>query len=246
MSKPFCAITWGYVLERQAFIPVRCDQWQCDYCRRIKSLRLAQRAVAGMAKMIGQPAFWTLTLPGHMKSVSFAYKVLPTNWDNLRKRIQRTTAKLYYFAVVEGQRHRNGMPHFHILCDVRLSSKKGDAAEERALKAHALKCGFGYQCDVKSVDGNGVLYYVAKYVSKADTNMPKGFRRVRTSQDWPPLPEFEASGTLLQWSMHETFEQWTNYLSQATGLHRLELQGDFMATVDELSKGRETMGVRLE
>lgn len=244
--KTFCAITWGYVLETGQFVPVRCDQWSCDYCRKIKSLRLAQRAVLGVRDMSGVPMFWTLTMPGHINSVSFAYKVLPKNWDTFRKRVQRQAPNFYYFAVVEGQPRRGGMPHFHILSDASLSSKQTLSAERRALKDYAVASGFGYQCSLENVNDAKILNYVSKYVSKSDRAMPKAFRRVRVSRDWPEVPEYTPAGTLISWDFHATLKQWINYLCQASGVYPDDLLETFGQTVDRLSKGHETSGNRLE
>lgn len=124
---------------------------------------------------------------GSIKTKEYAYKRLPILWKRARMFMQRWVKehgkpgeKWEYLAVVEGQPHRNNMPHFHVISSCKCPIR---------IKDFAVKRGFGYQAKEKPIDGNGAADYVAKYVTKGDAGMPKGFRRCRPSQGWTKLPE---------------------------------------------------------
>jgi len=87
--------------------------------------------------------------------------------------------KWEYCAFVEGQPERDDMPHFHII-----STRKCP----KRIKDVAVWNGFGHQAKQKRVNSGGAAFYVAKYASKQASNTPRGFRRVRTSSGWTPLP----------------------------------------------------------
>lgn len=110
---------------------------------------------------------------------SEAYEDIPKMWDSLRKDMQRKGDGWTYLAFVEGQPRRGGMPHFHII---------SMAQSPYRLKDLAFHHGFGYQAKEVKIEGQRAASYVAKYASKGDKAIPKGFRRVRASQDWAKLP----------------------------------------------------------
>ncbi len=41
-------------------------------------------------------------------------------------------------------------------------------------------------------------WYVAKYASKSDPSIPRGFRRCRASRDWAKLPEVKLAAYLVK------------------------------------------------
>jgi len=145
---------------------------------------------------------------------AFAYSILPKLWDTLRKHIQRTIAnsgsgeKWAYLAFVEGQPKRNHMPHFHILSSVPFPGR---------IKDYAATHGFGYQALEKPVDGIGAAEYVAKYVSKGDAGMPKGFRRCRPSTGWAKLSKPKSKGLLTPRKGERDWEFWVR-VSDETGV----------------------------
>lgn len=108
-----------------------------------------------------------------------AYEDIPKMWDRLRKDLQRQYDGWTYLAFVEGQPKRGAMPHFHII-----SMEKSPYR----LKDLAFHHGFGYQAKEIKIESPQAAQYVAKYASKGDKSIPKGFRRVRASQDWAKLP----------------------------------------------------------
>jgi len=137
-------------------------------------------------------------MSGKIRSRKFAYSILPKLWDTLRKALQRAFGgKWSYIAFVEGQPKRSGMPHFHVI-----SLRKAPAR----LKDMAVKAGFGHQAREKHIDGKGAAYYVSKYASKGDQFMPSKFRRCRTSQDWPKLPDYEGEAYLVPSKKESTLD----------------------------------------
>lgn len=116
---------------------------------------------------------------GGYKKASDAYEDIPRMFDSLRKFMRREHDEWTYLAFVEGQPKRGGMPHFHIISMF--------AAPYR-LKDLAWHYGFGYQAKEILIESPQAAQYVAKYASKGDKSIPKGFRRVRASQDWEKLP----------------------------------------------------------
>lgn len=161
-------------------VRLACDQWKCDSCRKVLSYRHATRVRYGIALWPDEAYFWTLTLPGHIKNAYFGFHVLKHAWKNLRQTVQRYYGEFQYAAFVEIHPKRTGIAHFHI---VSLCPCPG------RIKDVAIHSGFGHQATEALVEGREAAYYVAKYTSKQGAQMPKGFRRVRYSRDWPSLPD---------------------------------------------------------
>ena len=91
-----------------------------------------------------------------------------------------------YLAFTEGQANRQGMPHFHVLSDRLPSAPRNAQGHVTKHNIHdwAHKLGFGYEADVQTISSSKAAAYVSKYASKGDPAIPKGFRRVRASQNW--------------------------------------------------------------
>lgn len=73
------------------------------------------------------------------------------------------------------------MPHFHIITT---------AKPWKRVKDIAWYAGFGHQAEAVIVTGPKAASYVAKYATKQNPATPKGFRRVRKSNDIAPLPPY--------------------------------------------------------
>lgn len=125
-------------------------------------------------------------MSGKIRSKDYAYSILPRLWNTFRQIIQRALSNgsevrvtWQYFAFVEGQPKRNHMPHLHIV--------SMDASPAR-IKDIAVRAGFGYQAKAEKVSSSKAAEYVAKYASKGDAGMPRGFRRIRPSKRWTKDP----------------------------------------------------------
>jgi hypothetical protein len=128
----------------------------------------------------------TLTLGSGYKDVPRAYKALRGLWDRMRKALSREDAEWQYCAFVEGQPHRQSMPHLHILlnfCPTACTGKHGTITRH-ATHGFAHKMGWGFEAELKPVESLQAGDYIAKYLSKGSGIVPKNFRRVRVSREW--------------------------------------------------------------
>ena len=154
---------------------------------------------------------------------------LLTTW---RTYATRHNQKWYYVQVTE--RQKRGHPHSHILTTFSppntIMGKKGgwktDAqghsiwVEKDALRSSyvlnsCVNAGLGNQYDISRVQSvEGASRYVAKYLFKPTiftTTWPKGWKRVRYSQEFPQIPEKETEAFILM-----TREDWRKLARLAT------------------------------
>jgi len=193
-------------------VSLRCGLWSCQYCQIINARIWASRTKLQFAD---GGHFITLTQPGTVKSVKRAYQLLPKQWDTFRKTIQRECPDRWiYIAFVEGQPKRMYMPHFHIICNRPPMDRTGRQSLNTALVNMAVRSGFGYQAKYKAVVSGEAAAYVSKYASKDAPNMPKGFRRVRTSQGFPDLPLLPNAGLIFP----KPSEKLTEYIMRVSDL----------------------------
>jgi len=161
-------------------VRLSCNQWKCPYCSHVLAWRWSCRVRYGIDLWNLDTFHWTLTLPGEIYSSNFAFKVLKSAWDNLRKQCQRKLPYFHYASFVEIHPHRSGIAHLHVVtmhwCPGRI-------------KDFAHHAGFGYEATETTISGMRAALYVAKYTSKQGQGMPRRFRRVRLSQSWPKLPK---------------------------------------------------------
>lgn len=178
-----CVGTYGVTRIGDVF-PVRCGSWDCDVCAKINALHWAIKVRQGIKELTAKGEeirFWTITLKG-IKTPEYAFKILPHAWDKLRNRIQydcrKSNKRFVYCAFVE--LHKTEIPHFHVITTLTYS--------EREARKLATASGFGHQLKVeKARSAGGLAWYISKYTSKSSgkANMPKNFRRVRHSEDFP-------------------------------------------------------------
>jgi hypothetical protein len=167
----------------------RCKSWSCDYCAEILKEDWIHQAARGSSLITSEGQelqFVTLTSRGYAtpnKSVYF----FKENFPKLRKRIadktnafQHSTGhKFAYFCVPE--RHKSGVLHAHMIVATHVCAKS-------IWKRDAHETGFGYIIDIQEmITPLLAAEYVSKYLHKGigAEVWPKGFRRVRHSQNWP-------------------------------------------------------------
>lgn len=186
-----CAGSIGYDLKTRRFFLIGCGRWDCPECAPKVAAHWADRARFGLEVFAseGKTAhFVTLTQPGSIKTPEFAYSIMRSQWDKLRRKFP--DKELFsYLTFVEQHPKRKLIPHLHLLTtiDWKLSDWKN----------YAPSAGWGVIVHMKTI-GEGskkthipikvASFYVSKYVAKGDLSkvgMPKGFRRVRASQNWP-------------------------------------------------------------
>lgn len=176
----------NHVAVKAVIFRPRCKMWSCPVCGRANAWLWAFRAEHGAHTLYDAGktiSFATIT--SHEKlTPQQTWWVAPRAWMKLQARIRRAAGPYEYYSVPEEQ--GSGDMHFHMLITVALG--------ERWWKDNARECGFGYQNDEKEVwKEGGVTRYVVKYLGKSleITTMPPRTRRVRTSRNWPKLPERE-------------------------------------------------------
>lgn len=227
-----CPIFYAFN-HRGELCPVSCGQWSCEQCAKKLAGKWAWRTRLEVATWKRPGYMLTLTVRGYIKDVEYAYKMLPKWFDTFRKTMQRNThGKWFYIAFVEGQyKTRDGMPHFHIISrkkpEIRehvMDGKKWAKNEDGTYKYRivrfkdlAWRCGFGFEADLQTVSDSKAAYYVSKYASKIDPLTPKGFRRVRTSEGWHELPEFEGEGLIIK-KQGESITEYLLRVHELTGL----------------------------
>ena len=198
------------------FFHPRCGMWNCPACGEINAYKAVRRAAIGEQVIIdaGMKLDF-ITVTSHEKLTPTAsLAVLPKAWNKLNIRIKRelTGLTIEYFTVPE--QHKDGRWHMHGLTTAKLPRKWW--------KDNARECGLGYQSDVQEVsDLGGVAPYIGKYMTKMlqNTNLPKHFRRIRTSKGWPKLPNVEPlEGWQVMTIPHEASLQSETDTYQAAGI----------------------------
>lgn len=178
----------------------RCKQWSCDYCAELNRDYWIHQAARGTLLLLSEGQrlqFVTLTSRGYATPAKSLY-FFSQNWPKLRKRIAHQTEiwspftgiNWAYFLIPE--RHKSGVLHAHLIAATHLDG-------QRWYKDNAYQTGFGYQADVKpDIDSLKAAYYAAKYLHKGTgaEDWPKGFMRVRHSQNWPIAKEQPLEGWL--------------------------------------------------
>lgn len=84
--------------------------------------------------------------------------------------------------------------------------------DKRWYKDNAYASGFGYQAHVEVLEAvEYSVSYVAKYLGKdvVHDHWPKGFRRVRTSRNWPKPDKLTVPGW--EYSSHHDESAWFEY-----------------------------------
>lgn len=147
--------------------------------------------------------FWTMTMPGKVRTAEYGFEILPDMWGKFREIMRILRKDWSYVAFVEGQPHRYDMPHFHMIslekCPFRL-------------KDLAVACGFGHQATDEVVTDKKAAHYIAKYVTKQSPVTPKGFHRVRCSEDWPELPPLMRPPLIIK----KRGEFWLDYFTRVS------------------------------
>jgi len=193
-------VGWDYGAKRALITHANCDTWECPECAQRMKQRWLMRAEMGARRIINDYDFLDfVTLTSHEKNRSFdsSYCVWQKAWPILYAAIQRRRTGLQFMVIPE--QHEDGTLHFHCLWNA--------GKNQRWLKDNARQRGLGYMVDVQAV-GEPVqaVRYVTKYVGKSlGDNVPARFRRVRTSQGWPDIPNPNTMLSGLKWEYLREF-----------------------------------------
>ena len=223
-----CPTTGGFDRIGKTHV-VYCGMWTCPHCAIENARKWAKTARAQVfSGLDGQNTrywFLTLTLGSNFRHIEQGFEALPGLWDRLRKNMQRAYPDGWsYLAFVEGQPERGYMPHFHVLSSMLPTAKLGARGKitKHTLHDWAHRLGWGFEAELEPVLGDKAASYVAKYASKQSPRTPKGFRRVRPSQDWRRPPNNPIFRLLVPFRA-ETTVDFLNRVSEVTGLAQEDL-----------------------
>lgn len=179
-------IGMNHEIKRAVYFQPRCKSWGCPVCANTNKSLWAVRAGAGAENLQNLTQLISfLTLTSHEKlDHAGSLAVWPRAWTKLRHRAQYASGGFQYLMVAE--QHEDGRLHMHAIETAGLG--------ERWWKDNGRECGLGFMADEEPArTPQGAAWYVVKYLTKsiAVTTWPRGFRRVRTSRGWPPLPEMD-------------------------------------------------------
>lgn len=207
-----------------------CNSWSCPRCGILRAKQEYGRIVNGCKILSEQHDLWFITITCRGKEMSKEKadanygkwtNTLLTRWRTYASRKNQTW---HYVQVTE--RQKRGHPHSHILTTFQPSDtvlglvgkwEVDNAGKRRYVEKEALRSdyirrscdeiGLGDQYDISRVASvAGASRYVAKYLFKDtifNTVWPKGWKRVRYSQQFPQLPERETTAFVLM-----TREDW--------------------------------------
>jgi len=202
-----------------------CNDWNCPRCGQQRAREEYGRMVAG-AREIGKTSkLYMMTITCRGKDMSYdAAEANYLVWTNrllsrLRVSSKRSNKLWAYASVTERQSRMH--PHSHYLTtycpDDTIFIAKGepktyctsgeifpakhDTLQSFILEKACVECGLGRQYDLSRLESvEGASRYVAKYLFKEtifSEQWPKGWRRVRYSQNWPKLPEVKGDAMIL-------------------------------------------------
>lgn len=200
------------VTGRWRLIQGCCNSWQCPRCGQIRAREEYGRIVEGAKNLSerGYPLFFvTLTCIGKELDIETADDHY-LEWTNRllsawRARTKNEGQHWCYVQVTE--RQKRGAAHSHMITTCypkdAVEYKKGSTLPNGSIAKHDclfsiwfmernVSAGLGKMTDCTKIESAiGVAVYVSKYLFKdaQETLWPKGWKRVRYSQNWPKLPD---------------------------------------------------------
>lgn len=189
---------------------VGCHKWDCPWCSRQLRSQWQLRIMQGIEKL-EQPhwAFWTLTAHRNATTWNTSLTNLQNGWKRLSRRLRYYwDGEVHYVRVYE--KHKSGRAHWHMICNVLPDDWKPPKAQSspgsRWAKEQTVACGIGYIMQVQNLSEGDVpliASYLTKYMTKHQSKLPQGTRRVQTSHSWPKL---DLNGeSELNWTHHSSF-----------------------------------------
>jgi len=202
-----------------------CNDWNCPRCGQQRAREEYGRIVAGAREIGKTNKLYMMTITCRGKEMDYETAeneyLLWTNrlLTNLRTESKRSGKAWFYASVTERQKRKH--PHSHYLTtycpgDAVFLAKgepkdylssgnvfpaKHDTLQSYSLETACIKCGLGEQYDISELQSvEGASRYVAKYLFKEtifSDEWPRGWRRVRYSQNWPKLPNLKGDGMIL-------------------------------------------------
>jgi len=202
-----------------------CKLWSCPECaqhnRRQWTARIAN-GVRQYQETENQP-WWFVTLSTHEKLRGFDRQlhVWRNAWPKLLNRIHRVSVGQLRYVLLPELAPETERFHAHALINQSFGAKPSKSRKNAYscawLHDNPRECGLGYANDIKPIESPAAAAaYTAGYIGKAlgVTDWPTNFRRIRTSNSWPELPEQPNQGDLLSW-VHQSAAQFTAQVESA-------------------------------
>lgn len=177
-----------------------CDQWSCPVCS--KKLQRMWRGYLNsrIAELGGNWSFMTLTAHSAAHENGWTLANLRDAWKPIYDKIRNSFAAqkpIEYIRLFE--KHKSGAFHIHVLWRLDLDpfTEMNDW-----IKSVVTANGLGWKCEWKAIErgteAQKIAMYITKYMTKDAQglgDMPKGLRRVQTSQGIgamkPPPSEYQ-------------------------------------------------------
>lgn len=193
-----------------------CNHWDCPRCGPQRAKEEYGRMVEGLREIAKSQPLYMFTITCRGKEITSEYadgnygKWTNALLTSFRTRVKRAGGQWCYASVTE--RQRRGHPHSHFIT----TANPGDLRESTVLKSTkgqdgrlvqkeitrlrsdwlqnaVRKAGLGEQYDFSLVRNvEGASRYAAKYLFKETmfaADWPKGWKRIRYSNNFPKLPE---------------------------------------------------------
>lgn len=196
-NAPFIAVMNG---EKSRIFQACCNHWDCPRCGEMRAKHEYGRIVNGARELAASHTlyFYTFTCRGSDLRLDIAQRDYLL-WTNRLLSTMRARCKAeggYWCYVQVTERQRRGHPHSHLLmawlprgAEKRTDSKGKPYFYSQWFRAAHEKSGLGTESKITPVGSpEATAKYIAKYLFKDAqfTIMPKHWKRVRYSQNFPP------------------------------------------------------------
>lgn len=194
-----------------------CKMWECPHCANVKAKVWSSRV--RIAVNMDKQADWhfvTITIDEKSGILDRQIEIFRSAWDRLSKRLRRAVGRdLTYVQIPELSPEKHRL-HAHMIADWdfqrdtsalrkrtnRLTGQTEWYWYSKFLHDHLKPSGLGYIYDIQPLESvDQAASYCSKYIGKGlSERFPSGFRRVRTSQNFPDVPKTDAE-TLYEWEV---------------------------------------------
>jgi len=201
-----------------------CHHWDCPRCGLGRAKQEYGRMVEGCRILAEKHDLYFITITCRGKEISHEYADEHYGeWTNrlldaCRARWKRAGGEWHYAQVTERQKRQH--PHSHLITTfcppvtsrttVRKKKRQESGQYKIVVSTHirsdwfesqVKRSGLGEQYDISVVQSaEGASRYVAKYLFKPSiftASWPKGWKRIRYSQGFPPAPERDTDAIVL-------------------------------------------------
>ena len=174
--------------EANVFKP-SCKMWSCPECSYWKVAEWKVKIMYGLDILQKEGEkfnFVTITLSGDATIRANSIEAWRKLWPRVYARHVRKCGKRHYVLLPE--RDKKYVAHMHAII--------GSDVDERWWKDNCASSGSGYQATSNPMVGLArAANYVTKYLTKGvqEGDWPHSFRRIRTSHNWPVMPQVDKS-----------------------------------------------------